>query len=128
MPFAAVPFATVLRLNALLFAVLCAGLLLAPGLFASVFGLDPSVGAEVMARRSGAIFAGLAPLYLVLAGVTEPAAQRGIARASLLMMTALPVLGLTELALGRLGPGVLIPVALEVLFIALYLPHAFRRG
>ncbi|MFO1202091.1 MAG: hypothetical protein U1E58_05575 [Tabrizicola sp.] len=120
-------YPSVIRWTALLFAALCVGLLLAPQLFVLAFNLDPSVGAEVMARRAGMLFAGLAPLYLSLAGLADPRHQHGVLRASLVMMAGLALLGLGELFMGRVGPGVLIPVVLEIGFSGLYAILMLRR-
>ncbi|MFM7443058.1 MAG: hypothetical protein ACKO2N_03955 [Tabrizicola sp.] len=121
------PYKFLVRLTAVLFGGLCLGLLLVPGLFAAVFGLDPSTGAEVMARRAGMVFAGLAPLYLALSRVTDPDLQRGIARASLLMMAGLVLLGLLEWFAGRVGPGILFPVVIEAILVIGYAPHVLRQ-
>lgn len=120
-------YPSVTRWTALLFAALCLGLLLRPQVFVAVFGLDPSVGAEVMARRSGMIFAGLAPLFLTLSGQADPGLQRGVARASFVMLAGLALLGLGELFHGRVGFGALIPVGLESGFAGLYAAVLLRR-
>lgn len=118
------PFQTVTRLTGLLFAALGLGLLIAPGVFAMVFALEPSVGADVMARRAGAILAALSLLYLTFRQVEPGPIRLGIARSTLGMMVGLALLGLLELMAGRVGIGILIPVATELVFLGLYLPHA----
>ncbi len=113
------PTPLLFRLSAALFFALCVGLLLAPGLFGAIFGLEPSVGGEVMARRAGLLFAPLGILYLQLA-TSEPA-RRALLSAGLVLLVTMALLGLTEWALGRVGPGIFVAVGTEAVFAALYL-------
>lgn len=115
------PNALLFRLSAYLFFALCAGLLLAPGLFGAIFGLDPSTGADVMARRAGLLFAPLGLLYLQLADMDHPKVQRALLSAGVVFLITIAMLGLTEWALGRVGPGILVAVITEIVFAALYL-------
>ena len=108
-------------LSALVFAGLSLGLLAAPGLFAALFGLDPSVGAEVMARRAGVIFAGLTVIFAALRPLADAALIRGVALGGLVMMVGMIGLGLIEWGLGRVGPGILVAVLAEVVLALLYL-------
>ncbi len=121
-------YSTVILLTQLLFCGLALGLLVAPDFFASRFGLDPTVGAEVMARRAGVIFVALALLFQALRQVEAPGLQRAIARSGFVMMAGLIALGLIEWAAGRVGPGILFAVLPEAVFMALYAPLALRRG
>jgi hypothetical protein len=121
-------YSTVIFLTQILFCGLAVGLLGAPGFFASRFGLDPSVGAEVMARRAGVIFVALALLFHALRRVEEPGLQRAVARAGVVMMGGLIALGLIEWAAGRVGPGILFAVLPEAIYAALYAPIALRKG
>ena len=108
-------------LSALVFAGLSLGLLAAPGLFAALFGLDPSVGAEVMARRAGVIFAGLTVIFAALRPLADAALIRGVALGGLVMMVGMIGLGLIEWGLGRVGPGILVAVLAEVVLALIYL-------
>ena len=108
-------------LSALVFAGLSLGLLAAPGLFAALFGLDPSVGAEVMARRAGVIFAGLTVIFAALRPLVDATLIRGVALGGLVMMVGMIGLGLIEWGLGRVGPGILVAVLAEVVLALLYL-------
>ena len=108
-------------LSALVFAGLSLGLVAAPGLFAALFGLDPSVGAEVMARRAGVIFAGLTVIFAALRPLADAALIRGVALGGLVMMVGMIGLGLIEWGLGRVGPGILVAVLAEVVLALIYL-------
>ncbi|MCA0042772.1 hypothetical protein [Celeribacter litoreus] len=112
--------ALLFRLTSALSFALCAGLLIAPAFFGATFGLDPSVGGEVMARRAGLLFAPIGLIYLQLAGTEQKQVQRTLLSAGLLLMITMGLLGLTEWALGRVGPGILVAVLTEALFAALY--------
>jgi len=109
------------RLTAYLAFALCAALLIAPGLFSAIFGLDASTGGEVMARRAGVLFAPIGLIYLQLGASGNQQVRRALWSAGTLLMIAMALLGLTELILGRAGPGILVAVSVEVILAALYL-------
>ena len=72
-------YSSVLVLTVALFVALAIGLLAYPAGFAALFGLEPSTGAEVMARRAGVIFAALAPFPVCLtAACNAPSRSRGL--------------------------------------------------
>ncbi|MCB2110899.1 MAG: hypothetical protein H6895_04495 [Defluviimonas sp.] len=121
-------FARLASLTALLCAALCIGLLAAPDAFARLFGLEPSLTGEVMARRAGILFA---PLFLILRtvrGMPDEPLRRDFARAVLLMMAGLALLGVIEWQAGRVGPGIFIAVAIEAGLAALFAGFAFGRS
>lgn len=109
------------RLTAYLAFALCAGLLIAPGLFVTLFGLEPSLGGEVMARRAGVLFAPIGLIYLQLGKSNDPQLRRALLSAGTVLMVPMGLLGLTELLLGRAGPGILVAVAVEAVLALLYL-------
>lgn len=120
-------FRSLTRISAALCFVLCLGLLGAPSVFTFVFGLDPSVAGEVMARRSGVLFA---PLGLVLWAVQDlppNALRRDLARAALVLMAGLATLGLIEWGFGRVGAGIFLAVSVESLLAILFARFAFSR-
>jgi len=120
-------YPTVILLTQILFGGLAIGLLAAPAFFAASFGLAPEVGAEVMARRAGVIFAALALLFQALRGIDDARLQRAVARAGLAMMLGLIGLGLIEWAAGRVWPGILFAVLPETLYALLFAPLALRK-
>ena len=121
-------FKAVTRLNAILFAFLSLGLLVSPSFVVDGFGLDPSVGAEVMARRSGMIFAGVAPMLLSVSGISDTSLQQAVARSALILAAGLAVLGIVEWSAGRVGPGIMGAVGIELVFATLYAPMALRQS
>ncbi len=111
-----------------LLAVLCAAHLLTPGLMTWLFGIAPDVSAQVMARRAGLLFFGLACLFFILRSTAEVRLQRQVSGATAATMAGLALLGLVELVSGRVGLGILLPVAVETGLAALFLPHVLPRG
>ena len=121
------PFRSLALLSAFICAVLCLGLLSAPGLFADIFGLGPSVAGEVMARRAGVLFAPLALILWTIRDLPNETLRREFASAVLVMMAGLAVLGTAEWAAGRVGPGIFLAVGIETVLAVLY-ALALRRG
>ena len=109
------------RLTAFLCMALVATLLLAPGLFVWIFNLAPSVGAEVMARRAGMLFVIPAILLFGLSRMTFSLdVQRLVSKSMATFMLAIGLLGITEFALGRVGPGIFFPVICEAVLFWLW--------
>jgi hypothetical protein len=109
------------RITAILCFVLAVAIFTTPGLFFWLFHLDPATSGAVMARRAAVLF--LAP-GLLLWGLKDiaksNAARRAIAKAMAVTMLALSLLGMSELALGRVGPGIGLAVATEALLFWLW--------
>jgi hypothetical protein len=116
--------------------LLCAGLLaalsathlLTPGLMTWLFGIAPDVSAHVMARRAGVLFFLLACLFFIVRSADAAPLRRRISGVTAAAMGGLAVLGLVEFLFGRVGPGILLPVAAETGIAALFLPHALPRA
>lgn len=114
------PFRSLALAATTLCAALALGLMVAPGVFAGTFGLDPVPEAAVMARRAAILFVGLGGLLYATRDLPPGAARRGIALSMLLMMAGLAVLGLVELALGHVGPGIFVAILPETSFALAY--------
>lgn len=119
-------FRHVTLISFLISGALSAGMLLLPVAFFWLFGLDQDVAATVMLRRCGVLFAGLA-VILWGARRARGASQVTFARGMFLMMGLMALLGLAELAFGRVGPGVLVAVITETLVAIGYFPYLRRR-
>lgn len=116
-------FRSLAHLTTALCAFLAVGLMFAPGVFAATFGLDPVPEAAVMARRAAVLFVGLGGLIYCTRALPQGPARHGVALSIVAMMAGLALLGLAELALGRVGWGIFVAVLPETLFALLYLPH-----
>lgn len=116
-------FRSLAHLTTALCAFLAIGLMLAPGVFAATFGLDPVPEAAVMARRAAILFVGLGGLIYSTRALPEGPARRGVALSVFAMMAGLILLGLTELALGRVGWGIFVAVVPETAFAMLWQRH-----
>lgn len=117
-------FRAVCVATSLLCAGLSIGLLTMPDVFASVFGLTPSVEGAVMARRAGVLFIGLGGLIYSCRTLVDPNHTRAISRWMVILMVAMAVLGLVEFALSRVGIGIFVAILPEVIFAALFWRHA----
>ncbi|TNE64009.1 MAG: hypothetical protein EP336_16125 [Rhodobacteraceae bacterium] len=109
------------RITAGICLALAITIFVAPSLFFWLFHLDPSVTGAVMARRAAVLF--LAPA-LLLWGLKDIAksdmARMAIARAIAVTMLAMALLGLSEFALGRVGPGIGLAVITEAVLFWLW--------
>lgn len=96
---------------------LAAVLMLVPQLIFWLFGLEPHVSAEVISRRAALLF-GILALMLWALRALEPQSitAKSVAKAIAAGMLALALLGLTELALGRVGFGILLAITAELGF------------
>lgn len=107
------------RLCAAVFALLTACLLMAPGLVYALFDLQGSEGADVLARRSGLLLAGLAYLMWICAGHPPNPTRRCVTTSLCLIMASLAGLGAVEWARGAVGAGVWSAIAVELSLVAL---------
>lgn len=120
-------YALVMRAAVVLSVALCLGLLLAPGAFWALFGIDGGAPGDFAFRRSGALFFMLALVLWSLRDLADAAARRRVAWAMALGMAAIATLGLWELTRGAVGPGLLVPVATEIAFAGAFAWVASRE-
>ena len=122
------PFRRLAEISATLCGALSIALILVPGLFEHLFGLDPSVAGEVMARRSGVLFAPLALILWTVRDLPEGELRHNFATAVFVMMSGLVLLGIGEWLAGRVGPGIFLAVAVAAVLAVLYALTLRRRG
>ena len=101
--------------------------LVAPGFFVWMWQLQPGSGTDMVGRRCGALFAGIA-VMLYLARGSGPGKERdaisiGFAIGCLLLATT----GAAALYSGTAGIGILLAIAVELLLAAAFL-NTVRRG
>lgn len=106
-----------------LFTALSLALIFAPGVVLELFELGASQGSEVVARRAGVIFGGLAFLMLTIATHPPSPTRRSIVLAIEFLLIGLAILGAIEFARGQIGPGVWLAITTETL-VALLLWRA----
>ena len=122
------PFRRLAEISATLCGALSIALILVSGLFEHLFGLDPSVAGEVMARRSGVLFAPLALILWTVRDLPEGELRHNFATAVFVMMSGLVLLGIGEWLAGRVGPGIFLAVAVAAVLAVLYALTLRRRG
>lgn len=107
-------FKSVATVSALVFFALALSLVLAPNRIVGDWGLDVSLSVEVVCRRAGALFAGVA-VMLFSARNSEPSVARSaLVNAIMALCALLTGLGLYELNAGHVTARILIPVFIEV--------------
>ena len=122
------PFRRLAEISAALCGALSIALVLVPGLFVHLLGFDASLVGEVMARRSGVLFAPLALILWTVRDLPEGELRHNFATAVFVMMRGLALLGIGEWLAGRVGPGIFLAVAVEAVLAAFYARTLRRRG
>ncbi|MEL7213405.1 MAG: hypothetical protein AAGK92_12130 [Pseudomonadota bacterium] len=101
------------------FLILSAGLLFTPQIVFAILGLESVVSADVIARRAGTLFVGLAYLVIFTAAHPRSATRDRIDEAIIILLVALASVGIVEWLRDRVGSGILIAVTFEILLAAL---------
>jgi len=113
------------RAVALVLAVFCgvlaAGWLAAPRLLLATWDLPLDPAARVMALRTAALYLGLGVILFLARGQPPSPARRALAVGSAVVCAALAIAAVGSLAAGLAGPGVLIPVVVEVVAAAAFI-------
>ncbi|WP_299682268.1 hypothetical protein [uncultured Roseobacter sp.] len=109
------------------FAVLGLVLLFTPHVVPAVFDLESAVSTEIIARRAGILFAGLAYLSLSTAVHPRNATKDRIDQAIALLLMGLAILGAVEWINGRVGLGVWLAMGTEILLAGLLLTAREER-
>ncbi|MDX8350875.1 hypothetical protein [Cognatiyoonia sp. IB215182] len=107
------------QLCGVVFAILTSVLLLAPHIVLAIFDLESAHSAEIIAKRAGILFAGLAYLALSTAAHPRNATKERIDQAIVLLLVGLAILGAVEWMNGRVGVGVWMAIATELLLAGL---------
>ncbi|OJJ11500.1 hypothetical protein BKI51_07085 [Alphaproteobacteria bacterium AO1-B] len=97
------------------FAILSLVLLFTPHFVFIVFDLESALSAEIIARRAGILFAGLAYLTLSTSSHPQNATNDRNDTAVILLLVGLAILGAVEWMQSRIGIGVWIAIGIEVL-------------
>lgn len=100
--------------------LLTLGLIFAPAPVYWLFGLDGNALGDFMMKRSGVLFLGYTILALGARGSNSAEAKRIVALSVAAPMVVMAALGLYELARGMAGAGILVAVAIEVLFAIVF--------
>ncbi len=114
--------------TAILFLALATGLLTAPGVFATTFGLEPLSGTAVMARRAGILMIGLAGLAYAVRDLPSGATRKTVIQTFAVVFIAFIILGLFDLIRGTAGAGIFVAILPETVFAALFLRLWFKTG
>ena len=109
------------------FAVLSLVLLFTPHLVSAVFDLESALSTEIIAKRAGILFAGLAYLSLSTALHPQNATKDRIDQAIVLLLAGLAILGAIEWMSGRVGSGVWVAICIETLLVGLLLTARVER-
>jgi hypothetical protein len=119
-------FRTVANLIALSFFALALTLLFAPNVLLADWGLEYTVSVGVVCRRAAALFTGIAVMFFLARNAEPSAARSALIRGLIVCCLMLMSLGGFELAVGHVTPGILVPMAIELMF-TLALLHVGRR-
>lgn len=117
-------FESAVRLPAILFGALAVTLMLVPGLIYWLFGMDGGTAANIMSRRAACLFVGLGLICWMAA--TWSQMDRVISAGVAASMGALAVLGLVEYLRGAVGAGIWLAIVVELMLVALFVPHISR--
>lgn len=109
-------FKNMMIAGCLLFAGLAVGLVLAPSLFCTLFGLPSDQSALVMARRAGVLMIGFSILTYVLRDLPANPLSHNVMKGFVVMLLLMAGLGIVELMSANVGAGILIAVVTEIAF------------
>lgn len=116
-----IQFRSAATATALVFSALSLTLIFAPNLIVGDWGLNVTLAVEVVCRRAGALFGGVA-VMLFFAREAEPSVARSaLIKGVVATCALLTALGLFELGSGNVSPRILIPVAIEVVMMLAFL-------
>lgn len=121
-----VAFVDLCTLIAATFTALSATLLVWPALVHWLFQISSDPATDLMSRRAGVLFAGLAVLIWNARLERDSPLRRNVCLALIIAMGGMALLGSIEFLRGAMGIGVLIAIAVELFFAARLFP--FYRG
>jgi hypothetical protein len=107
--------------TALVFSALSLTLIFAPHLIVGDWGLDVTLSVEVVCRRVGALFGGVAVMFFFAREAEPSVARTALIKGVVAICALLTALGLFELSSGNVTPRILIPVAIEVVMMLAFL-------
>lgn len=109
-------FKNLMIAGCLLFAVLAVGLVFAPSLFCTLFGLPSDDSALVMARRAGVLMVGFSILTYVLRNLPPTPLRHNVMKGFIVKLLLMAGLGIIELISANVGTGILLAVVTEIAF------------
>ena len=109
-------FKNIMIAGCLLFAGLAVGLVLAPSLFCTLFGLPSDQSALVMARRAGVLMVGFSILTYVLRNLPPTPLRHNVMKGFIVKLLLMAGLGIIELISANVGTGILLAVVTEIAF------------
>ena len=107
-------FKSVATVSALVFFALALTLVFAPTRIVGDWGLDVTLSVEVVCRRAGALFAGVAVMLFSARNAEPSVARSALVNGIMAVCVLLTGLGLYELNAGNVTARILIPVVIEV--------------
>lgn len=114
-------FSSLARITALLSFTLAGLLFAVPQSFMWLFNLEINITGEVMTQRAAILFLAPALILWQLHDIdAHSKAAKAIAKSIAVLMLAFTLLGLSELALGRVGLGIGVAVITEALLFVLW--------
>ena len=109
-------FKNLMIAGCLLFAALAVGLVFAPTLFCTLFGLPSDDSALVMARRAGVLMVGFSILTYVLRNLPPTPLRHNVMKGFIVKLLLMAGLGIIELISANVGTGILLAVVTEIAF------------
>ena len=108
-------FKTLATVTAAVTAVLGLGYLVDGGLMVGRWRIEPTVSVLLFCRRIGALYVGLAVMLFLARNTSASEARTALCAGAAVITTSLALLGVYELSAGRVGPGMLVSIAIEAL-------------
>ncbi|WP_200884318.1 hypothetical protein [Dickeya undicola] len=108
-------------LSALLFFVIAVAWISVPDLMLASWGVDSSRSAELVSRRSAALYAGVGVMLFLTRNVAPSPARSSLMKGVVVTCMILATLGIGEFVAGHANSGILLAAVLEVVLALAFL-------
>ena len=107
-------FSSLAVIAAIMFLILSIAWMFAPGQLLSLWGVESTSAAELVARRGAGMYAGIAVMFFLVRHAQPSLALSALVNGVVVSCVILAALGLFELFTGHAQPGILPAVFVEV--------------
>ena len=114
-------FRAVAVITAVVTLVLGVGYLFGGSLMVGRWRIEPTTSVLLLGRRMGALYLGLSVIFLLARSAPVSVARTALCAGTAVTCSLLAFLGVFEFSVGRVGPGILVSVALEALLALAYI-------
>ncbi len=113
-------FRTVAIITAIVGFALGAAYIFFGNLVVARWHIEPTDGILLLARRIGALYLGLAVMYILARSAPVSIARTALSAGTAVALSLLALLGIFEFAAGRAGAGIFVSAGLELLIAIAY--------